>query len=800
MKKRDVRSMLLAVVISLTMIGAQAAPVPAADLAMGTTAVEAEENEDPAGVEVTAPEHAEGTDLTEGTGDENGAGGSEAGSGDGNTATDAGSGEENADTGSGADPGNADPGSGSDSGNVDTGSGSDSGNTDTAGSEPGSGDENDVPDGDSSGQQGEEGTSSPVAGDGEGTGSGQEGSTDDITDLAPADVPPTEEPTGTPTPAPVKLAAPALKAIANMSGGVRMTWKRVSGAVTYRVYRKQGSGGWKKLCDTQELWVLDQSAVSGVNYSYTVRCLKVGTTYTASDYDQTGLSILRLAEPDPAVANTTGGVRIRWKAVPGADKYYVYRLKDNGDWKQIANTEELVFVDTTRSSGRTAVYTVRALGTNADGSSCRSTYLDTGRSIVYLDRPAVKVTVQGAKVTVSWDAVPGATKYLVMRRASGKGKWKRVASVTETTCVDTNVKAGDVWQYTVRCSAPSFSAYDPRTAKVTIMALPEMEELVNTAEGVTISWKSVKGATAYRLYRKVGKAKWKKLADVTGLSYVDKTAPTGSGIYYRVRGKSEAGLGVITSDYKSVTRIAWNSNWTYASNSKIHTGIAAIYRAPKAVRKGIVVCLNAGHGTRGGSGVKTYCHPDGTPKVTGGTTGAGAIYAYAVSTGTDMKDGSSEASANLKVVMIAKKVLLEKGYDVLMIREGDDVQLDNVARTLMANAYADCHISIHYDDSTNDKGAFYMSVPNISSYRNMEPVKSHWRQHTALGEAVISGLRGAGVKIFSSGAMDSDLTQTSYSTIPSIDLEVGDEGSPLNDTVRGKIAAGMAAGLDKYFQ
>ena len=78
MKKRDVRSMLLAVVISLTMIGAQAAPVPAADLAMGTTAVEAEENEDPAGVEVTAPEHAEGTDLTEGTGDENGAGGSEA--------------------------------------------------------------------------------------------------------------------------------------------------------------------------------------------------------------------------------------------------------------------------------------------------------------------------------------------------------------------------------------------------------------------------------------------------------------------------------------------------------------------------------------------------------------------------------------------------------------------------------------------------------------------------------------------------------------------------------------------------
>lgn len=41
--------------------------------------------------------------------------------------------------------------------------------------------------------------------------------------------------------------------------------------------------------------------------------------------------------------------------------------------------------------------------------------------------------------------------------------------------------------------------------------------------------------------------------------------------------------------------------------------------------------MNAGHGTSGGASVKTQCHPDGSPKTTGGSTAQGATYATAVS-------------------------------------------------------------------------------------------------------------------------------------------------------------------------
>ena len=119
-----------------------------------------------------------------------------------------------------------------------------------------------------------------------------------------------------------------------------------------------------------------------------------------------------------------------------------------------------------------------------------------------------------------------------------------------------------------------------------------------------------------------------------------------------------------------------------------------------------MVAVNAGHGTSGGSKVKTFCHPDKTAKVTGGTTGAGATKAVAVSGGMTFADGTAESTVTLRMAQIFRDKLLAVGYDVLMIRDGSDVQLDNVARTVMANNKADCHIALHWDSTKTDKGAF----------------------------------------------------------------------------------------------
>lgn len=243
--------------------------------------------------------------------------------------------------------------------------------------------------------------------------------------------------------------------------------------------------------------------------------------------------------------------------------------------------------------------------------------------------------------------------------------------------------------------------------------------------------------------------------------------------------------------------VSWNPNWQFAEFSAIHTSSATKYYAEKP--NGYTICVNAGHGTEGGSNVKTLCHPDGTPKVTGGSTQQGAVKATAVAYGTTMSDDTPEYKATLKVAIAVKEKLLESGYHVLMIREGNDVQLDNIARTVFANNVADCHVALHYDSTTNDKGAFYSSVPNVDSYRQMEPVKSNWESHHHLGDSVIEGLRSNGVKIFSDGKLAIDLTQTSYSTIPSVVVEVGDRGSDRSDETMEKLANGIKEGIDEFF-
>jgi N-acetylmuramoyl-L-alanine amidase len=255
-------------------------------------------------------------------------------------------------------------------------------------------------------------------------------------------------------------------------------------------------------------------------------------------------------------------------------------------------------------------------------------------------------------------------------------------------------------------------------------------------------------------------------------------------------------------EYTNLQQITLDSTWEYADHSKINTGAAVLYLASEeSGRKGIVIGVNAGHGTAGGAKVKTLCHPDGSAKVTGGSTAAGAMEAAAVSGGMTFQDGTPEREVTLRMAQILRDKLLSSGYDVLMLRDSEDVQLDNVARTVICNNVADCHIALHWDsgDSKNyDKGCFYISVPE--ALKNMEPVASHWQQHDTLGTDLVEGLREQGATIYGKGHMGIDLTQTSYSTIPSVDMELGNAYSDHSDVILEQLATGLLTGINTYFE
>lgn len=69
------------------------------------------------------------------------------------------------------------------------------------------------------------------------------------------------------------IAAPANPTLKNTSTGVRASWKKVTGAAKYRLYRKTSGSSWKKIGDTKGLTYTDKTVKKGTTYYFTVRCV-----------------------------------------------------------------------------------------------------------------------------------------------------------------------------------------------------------------------------------------------------------------------------------------------------------------------------------------------------------------------------------------------------------------------------------------------------------------------------------------------------------------------------------------------
>ncbi len=246
-------------------------------------------------------------------------------------------------------------------------------------------------------------------------------------------------------------------------------------------------------------------------------------------------------------------------------------------------------------------------------------------------------------------------------------------------------------------------------------------------------------------------------------------------------------------------KIYLDSKWEYSSFSKINSGAAILYKA-KGKRKNITVAVNAGHGTSGGQKIKTFSHPDKSPKVTGGTSGKGSVESISISNGMVFKNGESEASVNLKVAIMVKEKLLKEGFDVLMLRPSGDVQLDNIARTVIANNNSDLHLSIHFDSDglKTDKGCFWCGIPEET--KKLKTVSRHWKESERFGSCFVSALKESKLPVFKNGKFTVDLTQTAYSTIPTADIELGNQASAINYGALEKRADAIVLAIKKFYQ
>lgn len=262
-----------------------------------------------------------------------------------------------------------------------------------------------------------------------------------------------------------------------------------------------------------------------------------------------------------------------------------------------------------------------------------------------------------------------------------------------------------------------------------------------------------------------------------------RTAPTTDSEIYSVLGLRQ-----------TAERIADDGEWSTVMMDGQKYYVASEYLKVKPEESeganGFLVVIDAGHQQKGNS-EKEPIGPGASEtkaKVSGGTSGA--------------VSGLKEYELTLQVSLKLEEILQERGYEVLMVRTSNDVDMSNSERAKIANeAGADAFIRIHANGSEDGSvnGAMTICQTPANPYNG-----SIYEQSRALSDCVLDAF------VEKTGAKKQYVWETdtmsgiNWASVPTTIIEMGYMTNPTEDQnmasedYQYRMAEGMADGIDRF--
>ena len=384
------------------------------------------------------------------------------------------------------------------------------------------------------------------------------------------------------------LSAPAVTGGNDAQGRPTLTWKAVTGAAKYEVYRARSlNGDYIKYSTVTGTSYTNISYIeNGNTYYYKVRALDANGT--AGPWSDVVAVTCRLGLTAPTVTggnDAQGRPTLKWNAVTGAAKYEVYRARSkDGTYTKYSTTTGTAYTNSSYlTSGATYYYKVRALDANGNAGPYSAVVSVTCR--LKLTAPSVTGgnDAQG-RPTLKWNAVSGAAKYEVYRARSMNGDYVKYSTVTGTSYTNTSYLAnGTTYYYKVRALG-SDGSYGPYSTPVSVtykapFGAPLVTGSKDSQGRPALKWDKVTDAAKYEVYRarsKDGTYSLMSTQSATGYTNTSYLA-NGTTYYYKVRALKANGTA---SAYSSVVTITYGT---------VPTPAAPAMRSAKADSAGITV-------------------------------------------------------------------------------------------------------------------------------------------------------------------------------------------------------------------
>jgi fibronectin type 3 domain-containing protein len=206
--------------------------------------------------------------------------------------------------------------------------------------------------------------------------------------------------------------------------------------------------------------------------------------------------------------------------------------------------------------------------------------IDVGKSAPSTPAGVTATAQSASSVSVSWDAVSGASGYYVYRGTGSSDVYALIAETSATAYTDTELSASTTYYYSVSAynsAGESAQSYDvSATTSVNVPAAPTgVTATAQSASSVSVSWGSVSGASGYRVYRGTGSSGvYALVAETSATAYTDTGLSVSATYYYKVGAYNSAGESA-QSSYGSAT--------TSANVPAVPTGVTATAQSASSV-------------------------------------------------------------------------------------------------------------------------------------------------------------------------------------------------------------------------
>ncbi len=247
---------------------------------------------------------------------------------------------------------------------------------------------------------------------------------------------------------------------------VKISWKKLSDADGYQIYRAESKDGKytciKTITDGKATSYTNGNLKLGQTYYYKLRSyVEGGNGRNYSDFSEVNYTPASVVI-DSIYSNASNRLRLIWKEVQGTDGYQIWRAdSENGTYKivkTIKSGDTTAYSNVLSSSdgsdqGKTYYYKMRAY-TTSNGNKIFGAYSSVTPVSTMPVTPSVKVeSTKRGSAKLSWEEVPGAAGYQIWRSDNKTGKYTLVKSITDGNISSYNnsgLISGQSYYYKVR--------------------------------------------------------------------------------------------------------------------------------------------------------------------------------------------------------------------------------------------------------------------------------------------------------------------------------------------------------------